>query len=294
MSPGFFTRRQPATARQLTTRRPHAGTIGAMSPAPEDLWIGTGRSRLFARRWLPAQTAATVRAPIVLFHDSLGCVALWRDFPEQLADATGRAVVAYDRLGFGRSDPHPGHLDRGFVHDEAVTGFRTVREQLGFDAFVAFGHSVGGGMAIATAAAYPDACHALITEAAQAFVEDRTRTGILAAREAFAQPGQLERLAKYHGDKAAWVLGAWIDTWLADDFADWNLDDALRQVRCPALVLHGDRDEYGSTRHPERIGALIGQAATVRMLPGCGHVPHRERTEEVLALVGAWLGDRDG
>jgi hypothetical protein len=35
------------------------------------------------------------------------------------------------------------------------------------------------------------------------------------ARDNFAQPGQLERLARYHGDKAAWVLSAWVDTWLS-------------------------------------------------------------------------------
>lgn len=269
-----------------------AGTMAAMSPTPQDLWIETHHGRLFAQRWHLGLAPASGRAPIVLFHDSLGCVALWRDFPLQLADATGRDVIAYDRLGFGRSDPHPGRLDCGFVHAEAATGFRALREQLALDAFVAFGHSVGGGMAIATAAAYPDACRALVAEAAQAFVEDRTRAGIRAAREAFVQPGQVERLARYHGRKAEWVLHAWIDTWLADDFADWQLDDALRGVRCPALVLHGDQDEYGSAHHPERIGALIGATATVHLLPGCGHVPHRERTEEVLSLVTGWLDDQ--
>ncbi|MGH8437583.1 MAG: alpha/beta fold hydrolase [Pseudomonas sp.] len=47
---------------------------------------------------------------MVLFHDSLGCIALWRDFPQQLSEATGREVVAYDRLGFGQSDEYPGRL----------------------------------------------------------------------------------------------------------------------------------------------------------------------------------------
>ncbi|WP_199747031.1 alpha/beta fold hydrolase [Aerolutibacter ruishenii] len=262
-----------------------------MSRAHDDLWIDTADGRLFARRWHSALPAPSARAPLVLFHDSLGCVALWREFPQQLADVTGRELIAYDRLGFGQSDPHPGRLERGFVHDEATGGFGAVHAQLGLDGFVAFGHSVGGGMAIATAAAHPDACRALVTEAAQAFVEDRTRTGILAARTAFAAPGQLERLARYHGDKAAWVLHAWIDTWLADDFADWQLDDALGQVRCPALVLHGDQDEYGSTAHPQRIGARLGDAACVHLLPGVGHVPHRERADAVLALVSGWLAE---
>ena len=222
--------------------------------------------------------------PIVLFHDSLGSVELWRDFPAVLAKATGRAVIAYDRLGFGRSDPHPGRLANDFVHSEAREGFRALREQLGIDDFIAFGHSVGGGMAVACAAAFPDACRALITESAQAFVEDRTVAGIVAAKASFAKPGQLDRLRKYHGDKAEWVLHAWIDTWLADDFAQWNLDDDLRHVACPTLAMHGLQDEFGSTRHPERIASLVAGPASMHLLE-CGHVPHRELPGVVLALT---------
>jgi len=245
-------------------------------------WIDTTAGRLHVRQWSGAGV------PIVLFHDSLGSVALWREFPEALARATGRAVIAYDRLGLGRSDPHPGRLDFDFVASEAQGAFRDLRAQLGFHRFVAFGHSVGGGMAVACAAAYPESCEALITESAQAFVEDRTIEGILAAKAVFARPGQLERLQRHHGDKAAWVLHAWIDTWLAPEFADWNLDALLRQVRCPTLVIHGDQDEYGSGRHPRRIAEHVKGEATLELLP-CGHVPHRECMEDVLAIVTRWL-----
>ncbi len=253
-------------------------------------FVDTGRGRLFAKRWR-AGDAVPATAPIVLFHDSLGCVELWRDFPERLALATGRDVLAYDRLGFGRSDPHPGRLSRDFIHDEARAAFVSVRQQLDIRAFVAFGHSVGGGMAAGCAAAHAADCVALITESSQAFVEDRTVQGIRDAQQAFARPGQRDRLAKYHGDKAAWVLSAWIDSWLGPDFAGWTLDDDLSRVRCPALVLHGDLDEYGSTRHPARIAALVRMRATLHVLRDTGHVPHRERAEVVLDAVGRWLAD---
>ena len=68
--------------------------------------------------------------------------------PAQLARATQRDVIAYDRLGFGRSDRHPGTLGTTFVRDEADHAFAALLEQLGVDAFVALGHSVGGGMAV--------------------------------------------------------------------------------------------------------------------------------------------------
>ncbi|WP_257386151.1 alpha/beta fold hydrolase [Tahibacter caeni] len=260
-------------------------------PTAEELQIHTEHGRLFAKRWRAATATQIGRAPIVLFHDSLGCVELWRDFPQRLAAAAGRGVVAYDRLGFGRSDPHPGKLGRGFIEAEADGGFRVLSEQLEIDRFIAFGHSVGGGMAVACAARHGDACRALVTESAQAFVEDRTVHGLRAARTAFAEPGQFDRLRRYHGDKAAWVLSAWIDTWLAVDFADWNLDATARQVRCPTLAIHGDQDEYGSVLHPQRIAELTAGPAALRILDGCGHVPHKERPETVLAEAVTWLRD---
>ena len=218
-----------------------------------------------------------------------GCVALWRDFPAQLAQATGHRVIAYDRLGFGRSDAHPGSLRLGFVESEAQQGFAALRTYFGISDFIVFGHSVGGGMAVACAAAFASQCVGLITESAQAFVEARTLEGIRAADLQFAEPGQLQRLQRYHGNKAEWVLRAWVDNWLSEDFADWNLDAALAQVRCPLLSLHGDDDEFGSPAHPERLLALAGGPAAMQLLQGCGHVPHREQAEAVLKAVARFL-----
>ena len=75
-----------------------------------DHWIDTPQGRLFARSWLPGAPRTQAPGTIILLHDSLGCVELWRDFPKRLAHATRCQVVAYDRLGFGRSAPYPGIL----------------------------------------------------------------------------------------------------------------------------------------------------------------------------------------
>jgi pimeloyl-ACP methyl ester carboxylesterase len=66
--------------------------------------------------WGPAPAAAPT---IVLLHEGLGCVSLWRDFPTQVAAAAGCGVFAYSRFGYGRSAGI--HLPRplNYLHDEA-------------------------------------------------------------------------------------------------------------------------------------------------------------------------------
>ncbi|MDL5038195.1 alpha/beta fold hydrolase [Comamonas resistens] len=254
-----------------------------------DTRVATPDGALYVKRWQPQP--AEGKAPIVLMHDSLGSVALWRDFPQQLAAATGREVIAYDRLGFGHSDANPRQLLPDFVENEVKAGFTPIHQALGIGDFVLLGHSVGGGMACMTAAAYPRHCKALITESAQSFVEDRTLNGISEARDNFAKPGQLDRLSRYHGDKAAWVLSAWVDTWLSEPFAHYRLDTALKQVHCPVLAIHGELDEFGSLVHPENISAWSQGPSEVEIIAGGGHVPHRELPERITGRITRFLSD---
>ena len=210
-------------------------------------------------------------------------MALWREFPAALCAATGRRVVAYDRAGFGRSAPRTDVLPASFITDEAPAAVPALRAQLGLDTFVAFGHSVGGGMAVGCAARFPEQVVALVTESAQAFVEERTLAGIRTARAELVQT--MARLEKHHGPRARWVLDAWTETWLSPAFAAWSLDAELAQVRCPVLALHGDQDEFGSVLQPARIAAHVRGPASVQVLAGVGHVPHRSHPALVLELV---------
>lgn len=265
-----------------------------MNSATSDSWIATGKGTVFARRWEPAGLSSDLEATILLFHDSIGCVELWRDFPAKLAVATGRPVVAYDRLGFGRSDAHEGRLAFSFIRNEAAHVVPRILEALGIGRILPFGHSVGGEMAVATAAQHPGRCSAVITESAQSFMEDRTLAGVRAGKAEFERPDRFERLERYHGSKARWVLDSWIKTWLDPEFAGWNLDDDLRRVTCATLALHGDQDEYGTVEHAKRIARLTSGAARAVILEGYGHIPHREDPTRVLKEVMQFLAESPG
>lgn len=254
--------------------------------APLDHHIDVPGGRVFAREWPSAGSAP----PIVLLHDSLGCIDLWRDFPAALGAATGRRVIAYDRLGFGRSEAHPGKLALDFIAAEGRDALPVVLQALGVDTFVLCGHSVGGGMALSAAPRSPDRCKGVVSMAAQAFVESVTLEGIYAARATLG-PGsdRVERLRKYHGAKTEWVIAAWIETWTQPAFADWSLKPVLPNLRCPVLVMHGDKDEYGSLRHPEMIREFAGGPAELAILTNCGHVPYKEQPARVFDLTAAFL-----
>lgn len=245
--------------------------------------------QVFVQRWQPSHTAQPEAdaAPIVLLHESLGCVGLWRDFPAQLAQATGRTVLAYDRLGFGRSSPRHGPPDLRFIEHEAQEHFPALMQALGIAHYALLGHSVGGVMALHIAATHPQQCEAVLSLSAQAYVQPRTLEGIRAAQVFFADPQAWARLEKWHGERTDWLFHAWTDAWLHPDFADWSLDAVLPQVRCPVLAIHGTHDEYGSTEFAERIAAGVPHGQV--LLLDCAHHPHRERTADVLDAAHTFL-----
>jgi pimeloyl-ACP methyl ester carboxylesterase len=198
-------------------------------------------------------------------------------------------VVAYDRLGFGRSTPRAGSPTRGFISEEAETFFPVISQALGISKSLIFGHSVGGAMALVIAALHPSGCEAVVTEAAQAFVEPRTISGIQAAKQAFGDPEQFAKIARWHGEKARWVLDGWTEVWLSPEFSSWSLEPYLGRVQCPVLAIHGDLDAYGSQEFPRRIVEGVSGPSELEILIRCGHVPHREREHEVLRLTSSFI-----
>jgi pimeloyl-ACP methyl ester carboxylesterase len=228
---------------------------------------------------------------LVLLHDSLGSVGLWRDFPERLVEATGLEVFAYDRRGHGASDPFgPRPRTSEYMHEEAATLAR-VLDEVGVEGAVLFGHSDGGSIALLAAAHHPRLIRGVVAEAAHVFVEDRTLDGIRAAQRTLVEEGDLlARLTKHHGAKAEALAAAWIGTWLSPWFRGWNVEEDLRRIRCPVLVLQGELDEYGTEAQVHAIARGVSGSGRTLLLPGLRHTPHREAPEVVLGAVADFLG----
>jgi pimeloyl-ACP methyl ester carboxylesterase len=226
-------------------------------------------------------------APIVMLHEGLGSVALWRDFPQQLSHATGRRVLAYSRRGYGRSDPLTGPRGVDFMHDEALQVLPQLLDYLEIPDSVLFGHSDGASIALIHAARARRRPLAVIALAPHVFVERYSVDQIAAARRAYLDGPLRAKLARFHDhvDSAFW---GWNDIWLHPDFAAWNIESLLPDLACPLLAIQGVDDEYGTMAQIDRIARGVRNLRRLE-LASCGHAPHRDQPQAVLRAVTDFL-----
>src|SRR5690348_12649233 len=228
--------------------------------------------------------------PFLLLHEGLGSVSMWRDFPQELAAATGSRVVAYSRAGFGQSSPRSGPYGKRFIHDEAEKVIVEVRQRLGLARPVMLGHSTGASMALVHAAT-PHPVAGVIALAPLIDVEGSNLEAILAARRTYeASRDWKVRLARHHDDVGA-VFYGWNDTWLSPEFRDWNIVGDLARIRAPVLAILGASDEYSTPKQLALIRDHLPKDTPVEsmLLADCGHAPHRDQPATVLAGVGKFL-----
>src|SRR6478672_672903 len=179
------------------------------------------------------------RRPLVLLHEGLGSVGLWREFPRQLAAATGRRVVAFSRFGHGRSEPPPGPRTPRFFHEEALDVLPALLPQLDAAEPILVGHSDGASIGLIHAAHHP--VTGLVLLAPHVFVEDVTVESIRATREQYLGRELRERMARHHDDPDAAFWG-WCDVWLDPAFRSWSLEPEAARLSAPTLLIQGAED----------------------------------------------------
>ncbi|HKE13433.1 MAG TPA: alpha/beta hydrolase [Kofleriaceae bacterium] len=231
---------------------------------------------------------APADAPTLVFlHHGIGCVATWRDFPAELARATGCGALVYSRAGYGGSDPValPRPLDYMQQEGRAVLG--QVLDAAGVERCVLVGHSDGGSIALlhaATPSAEPRV-RGLVLEAPHVFVEDCSVSAIERARREYEAGDLRARLERHHGPNVDVAFRGWNRAWLDPGFRAWNIEDCLPRVAVPVLLIQGVDDPYGTLAQIEAIERQVAGPALRRVLEACAHTPHREQPEATLAAM---------
>jgi pimeloyl-ACP methyl ester carboxylesterase len=247
--------------------------------------------------------------PIVVLAHGFGGSA--RNFgPQMRALKDAYRVVRYDARGHGRSaaPSDPGaYTPAAFVDD-----MRRVCDQVGTGRVVVGGLSMGAGIALRFALAYPDRVRALVLCAfpagaddpegfagkALAFAATIEREGLEAAGEGyvwgpktqldrsavkFVQQGFLEHPA--HG------LAATLRGVIALQPPVGAMAADLVGLRCPVLIVVGSLDGP-SLRSCRALAATVPRAQLVE-LPGAGHVVNLQRPDEVSAAMRTFLDGLD-
>jgi pimeloyl-ACP methyl ester carboxylesterase len=229
------------------------------------------------------ETAASSRPTLVLLHEGLGSIAMWRDFPGRLAHATGCNALVYSRHGYGNSDPLTTPRAVRYMHDEALVVLPELLDTLAIERPILVGHSDGGSIALIHAGSAIRPLAAVVTMAAHVLVEDISVASIAAARIAFETTDLRAKLARYHADVDSAFWG-WNRIWLDPDFRAWNIEDYLPGIACPVLAIQGEDDEYGTMEQMRRIGAQVRDVELVE-LEDCRHSPHKDQPEAVLDVI---------
>jgi pimeloyl-ACP methyl ester carboxylesterase len=226
-------------------------------------------------------------ASIVMLHEGLGSVAMWRDFPHKVAAVTGLEVVAYSRVGYGKSDPIATQRNVRYMHEEALVTLPALLEALAIERPILFGHSDGGSIALIFAGGAQRPLRGVIAMAPHVMVEGISVASIEQARVAYHSTDLRHRLARYHDDVESAFWG-WNDIWLHPEFLHWNIEEYLPRIQCPVLAIQGENDEYGTMEQIDRIGRQVADTHLVK-LADCRHSPHRDQPEAVLAAVGPFV-----
>jgi pimeloyl-ACP methyl ester carboxylesterase len=223
----------------------------------------------------------------VMLHEGLGSLSLWKDFPARLARTTGSRIIVYSRHGYGRSARLTAPRTVRYMHDEALIVLPRFLNALEVENPILFGHSDGGSIALIYAGGSGRSVAGIVALAPHVVVEDISVRSIEAAKVTYRTTNMRERLARYHDDVEGAFWG-WNDIWLHPAFRAWNIEEYLPDISCPILAVQGEQDEYGTMQQIERL--THGAAGRVErlILPNCGHSPHRDHPDAVLAAVAIW------
>jgi pimeloyl-ACP methyl ester carboxylesterase/RimJ/RimL family protein N-acetyltransferase len=261
----------------------HWRALTARSSSPNERQPPPAAVAIDGRRIEVAELAGDpALKPIVLLHEGLGSVGLWRDFPAALGAATGRRVIAFSRFGHGRSGRSPWPQDvTGFHHREALTLLPELLAALDLSEPLLVGHSDGASIALIHAGRHPVSGLALL--APHVFVEELTVASIRQARITYLSGGLRDRMARHHDDPDAAFWG-WCDIWLHPEFRSWNLEPDADLVTAPTLLIQSANDPYGTLEQLDRIERHV-TGPVHRLVVRGGHSPHLEAPATVVNAV---------
>jgi len=206
---------------------------------------------------------------VILLHHGLGSTRAWKELTTLLAEE-GWRVIAYDRWGYGKSEPRPSLSVPDFSDD--LDDLSELMDKLRLKQAALVGHSDGGTIALYFAAHCPERVAGLATVAAHIYVEPKMEPGIESIRSAYEGDALFRKaFRRVHGEKSQAVFWNWYNGWCRPENMGWDMRPLLGSIGIPTLVVQGLQDEHATPQHARDIASAI-PGAILWLVDGAKHM----------------------
>ena len=231
------------------------------------------------------------QAPVVLIHGAGGHHLYW---PPQIRRITGRRIFAVDLPGHGRSDGIGRDRIEDYVDD--ILGFMA---DVGINAAVWIGHSMGGAIALQAALQIPRRVLGLALLGSGARLRVDPKLLEYATRET-SFPAALQLLGERSFSEASdprlrqlalQRMAEMRPGVLQGDLlacAAFDVSGRLSEVHVSSLILLGEQDQLVHPRNSEMLREGL-RDSELRVIRGAGHMVMLEKAEETAAALRQFL-----
>jgi pimeloyl-ACP methyl ester carboxylesterase len=245
--------------------------------------------------------------PLVVLHGYPDNLQIWCELAPRLADL--RRVIAFDWPGMGWSEAWPGGVTPMHLAEHLLA----LLDAWHIDRADVAGLDMGGQPALVFAARHPQRVGRLIVMNSLVFGDERTSWEIRLlrrfgwnrliirhlpwlvfrrARRTFLPPG-VDLPAPLAADLWQSFRQPAVRAFIAKMCAGYQgtlpkLPELYRQIRCPTLVLWGERDKHFPPVHAQRLHAAVA-GSRLEIVAGGEHWMPWYRADEVAARLRAFL-----
>jgi len=232
--------------------------------------------RIFVKSIIPIKCDS--ENTIIFLHEALGSTDQWKGFPEEIAQKSNTKCVIIEREGHGNSSPLSAIRKIDYLFEESYIVLPKILEILKIKSPIIIGHSDGGTIALLFASRFKT--EKIISISAHVFVEKITLEGVEKVKKNRAI--LIEKLRKYHDEKAELLFDEWWRIWLSPQFRTFNIEKEISKIKAPLLVIQSKEDKYGSLEQVKSILKNVQSSFKKSyLLEKAGHSPHLEEPELV-------------
>jgi len=227
---------------------------------------------------------------LLCFPGALGTI--WSDFKPQIENLdTGKfTVVAWDPPGYGKSRPPNRNFSKDFYENDAYAAFQFMKA-IGIKKYSLLGWSDGGISSTILAAKYPESVNKLVIWGANSYVLPEEIEAFEKIRDISKWSDKMKApLIKLYSEKGLQEMwNGWCDTLIQiSDKGGDICKKQLAEIKCPTLILHGNKDPMVAAEHPDYFITNI-KGSKLHRFPEGKHNIHLRYAQEFNAIVTRFL-----